>query len=168
MLIKFLENIGLYLFIVSLLIVSQLRWAQKFDYDDIDLRLTMCFILSIIIYYGVMKFLVFKRINSDNVSFALSFSVVGIYLSTDIGVIITLGIVVIVYFIKKSKSNSLFTDLWGESNYKIKFDMKFSKLKIVNNNINEFNLFKFKYLLAELINCIRACNEVNINGIILS
>ena len=113
MIVKFLENFGLYLFIVSLLIVSQLRWAQKFDYDDIDLRITICFILSIIIYYGVMKVLVLKRINTHNASFALSFSVIGIYLRSDMGMLITLAIVVIVYFLKKSKSNSLFVDFWG-------------------------------------------------------
>ena len=100
MVVKFLENFGLYLFIVSLLIVSQLRWAEKFDYDDIDLRITICFIFSTIIYFGVMRILVAKRINSDNVSFALSFSILGIYSSSDIGLIITVAIVVIVYFIK--------------------------------------------------------------------
>ena len=165
MFVKFLENIGLYLFIVSLLIISQLRWAQKFDYDDISLRITMCLILSIVIYYGIMKFLVLKRINTDNVSFALSFSVLGIYLSSEIGMVITLAIVVIVYFIKKSKSNSLFAEFWGENNYKIKFDSKLRKLKIINNNINDLNLFRFKYLFVELINCISACNEDNINKI---
>ena len=165
MFVKFLENIGLYLFIVSLLIISQLRWAQKFDYDDISLRITMCLILSIVIYYGIMKFLVLKRINTDNVSFALSFSVLGIYLSSEIGMVITLAIVVIVYFIKKSKSNSLFAEFWGENNYKIKFDSKLRKLKIINNNINDLNLFRFKYLFVELINCIIACNENNIKKI---
>ena len=165
MFIKFLENIGLYLFIVSFLIVSQLRWAQKFDYDDIDLRITICIILSIIVYCGVMKVLVLKRINTDNVSFALSFSVLGIYLSSDIGMLITLSIVVIVYFIKKSKSNSLFADFWGENNYKIKFDSNLSKLKIINNNINDLNTFRYKYLFGELMNCIIACNEDNIKSI---
>ena len=101
MFIKFLENIGLYLFILSLLIVSQLRWAQKFDYDDIDMRISICFIFSILIYIGVMRILVTKRINTANVSFALSFSILGIYLSSEIGMIITVAIVVIVYFIKK-------------------------------------------------------------------
>ena len=90
MFVKFLENIGLYLFIVSLLIISQLRWAQKFDYDDISLRITMCLILSIVIYYGIMKVLVLKRINTDNVSFALSFSVLGIYLSSEIGIFLNI------------------------------------------------------------------------------
>ena len=165
MVVKFLENFGLYFFIVSLLIVSQLRWAQKFDYDDIDMRITICFIFSIIIYFGVMRILVAKRINSDNVSFALSFSILGIYLSSDIGVIITVAIVVIVYFIKKSRNNSLFADFWGVNNYKIKFYSSESKLQIINNNINDLNLFKYKYLFAEIINCIIACNKYNIKNI---
>ena len=165
MFIKFLENIGLYLFILSLLIVSQLRWAQKFDYDDIDLRITICLIFSLIIYCGVMKVLVLKQINTDNVSFALSFSVLGIYLSSDLGMLITLAIVVIVYFIKKTKSNSLFADIWGENNYKIKFDSNLSKLKIINNNINDLNTFRYKYLFGELMNCIIACNKDNIKNI---
>ena len=162
MVVKFLENFRLYLFIVSLLIISQLRWAQKFDYDDIDMRITICFIFSIIIYFGVMRILVAKRINSDNVSFALSFSILGIYLSSYTGLIITLAIVVIVYFIKKSKSNSLFADFWVVSNYKIQLDSSMRKLKIINSNINDLNLFRYKYLFAELINCIITCNEKNI------
>ena len=89
----------------------------------------------------------------------------GIYLSSEIGMVITLAIVVIVYFIKKSKSNSLFAEFWGENNYKIKFDSKLRKLKIINNNINDLNLFRFKYLFVELIKCISACNEDNINKI---
>ena len=116
-----------------------------------------------------MKFLALRRINSDNVSFALSFSILGIYLSSDIGMIFTLAIIVIVYFIKKSKSNtSLFADFWGVSNYKIIFDSKLSKLKIINNNINDLNdlnVFRYKYLFAELMNCIIACNEDNIKKI---
>ena len=112
-----------------------------------------------------MKVLILKRINTANVSFALSFSVLGIYLSSEIGMAITLAIVVIVYFIKKSKSNSLFAEFWGENNYKIKFDSNLSKLEIINNNINDLNLFRFKYLFVELINCIIACNENNIKKI---
>ena len=166
MIVKFLENFGLYLFIVSLLIISQLQWAQKFDYDDIDMRITICFIFSIIIFYAVMKVLVLKQVNSNNVSFALSFSILGIYLSSDIGMIITLAIIIIVYFIKKSKNTtSLFADFWGVSNYKIKFDSKLSKLKIINNNINNSNIFQYKYLFAELINCIIACNGDKIKKI---
>ena len=165
MVVKFLENFGLYLFIVSLLIISQLRWEQKFDYDDIDIRITICFILSIVIYYGVMRILVAKRINTNNVSFALSFSILGIYLSSEIGMIITVAIVVIVYFIKKSKNNSLFVDFWGVNNYKIKFNSSEGKLQIINNNINDLNLFKYKYLFAELINCVIACNRDNIKKV---
>ena len=165
MVVKFLENFGLYFFIVSLFIVSQLRWAEKFDYDDIDLRITICFILSIIIYYGVMRILVAKRINTDNVSFALSFSILGIHLNSVIGMIITVAIVVIVYFIKKSKSNSLFADFWGVNNYKIKFNSSMGKLQIINNNINDLNTFRYKYLFDELMNCIIACNEDNIKSI---
>jgi hypothetical protein len=112
-----------------------------------------------------MRLLVSKRINTDNVSFALSFSVLGIYLSSYIGMIITLAIVVVVYFIKKSKNNSLFADFWGIDNYKIQFDSGISKLKIINNNINDLNLFRYKYLFVELINCIIACNEKNIKKI---
>jgi|OM-RGC.v1.015718317 hypothetical protein len=165
MVVKILENFGLYFFIVSLFIVSQLKWAEKFDYDDIDLRITICFIFSIIIYYGVMRILVAKRINTDNVSFALSFSILGIYLNSDIGMIITVAIVVIVYFIKKSKSNSLFADFWGVNNYKIKFNSSMGKLQIINNNINDLNTYRYKYLFDELMNCIIACNEDNIKSI---
>ena len=78
-----------------------------------------------------MKFLVSNNINSANVSFALSFSVLGIYLSSDIGMIITLAIIIIVYFIKKSKNTtSLFADFWGVSNYKIKLRKRNDKTKM--------------------------------------
>ena len=112
-----------------------------------------------------MRILVAKRINTNNVSFALSFSILGIYLSSDIGVITTVAIVVIVYFIKKSRNNSLFADFWGVNNYKIKFYSRESKLQIINNNINDLNTFRYKYLFGELMNCIIACNEDNIKSI---
>ena len=80
MFIKFFEKFGIFFFIISILIISQLRWARMFHYDDIELRITMCFIFSIIIYLGINKIIIDKNINADNISFALSFSLVGIYL----------------------------------------------------------------------------------------
>ena len=167
MLVIYLEKFGIFLFVNSLLIVSQLRWAQKFDYDDIDLRITMSFILSIIIYYGIMKYLVSNHINSDNISFALSFSILGIYLNSNQEILILLVFIVIIYFVKKSNSNSFFKDFWGYEDYKVHFELDKSNLCITKNNKKEINIFKYKYLFTEIVKCIISCKENNITKIYL-
>ena len=167
MLVKFLEKFGIFFFIISILIISQLRWAQNFHFDDINLRVTFCFILSIFVFFGIMKILESKYINSDNVSFALSFSILGIYLNSNQGLLILLIIIVIIYYIKKSKSNSWFEEFWGNEDYKIKFDSGNGNARIVINSKNDLNIFRYKYLFKELINCIISCKENNITKIYL-
>ena len=167
MFVKFLEKFGIFLFIISLLINSQLRWAQKFNYNDIDLRITMCFALSIIVYLVIMKMLVSKQINTDNISFALSFSVIAIYLNSNQEIIILLVIVLIIYFIKKYNSNSLFEEFWGHTDYKFKFDSGQSNVQIINNSKKKINIFKFKYLITELINCIIYCKGNKMSNLII-
>ena len=157
MIIKFLEQFGLYFFINTLLIISQLRWAQTFNYNDIEIRITMCFILSIILYLCTMKILSVKNINAANISFALSFSIIGIYLNSNLEILILLVVIAIIYYIKRYNVNSVFEYFWEHQNYKINFNSKECNVKIINNDKNKLSIFKLKYLLSELFNCIIYC-----------
>jgi len=159
MLVKLLEKYGIYLFIISLLIISQIRWAQEHNYNDFDIRITFCFVLSIIVYYGIMKTLVVKNINTDNISFALSFFILGITLNSNTEIIILTFAIVFIYYIKKYKANSIFENFWGYNEISVKFKKSEAKLTITNNSENEVNIFKFKYLFTELINCIIYCKD---------
>ena len=80
--LKFIENNGIMFFLISIMIMFQLRWAEKFDYDDIGLRITIAIILSISIFY-VIKICIDKYIIgnenlvklTNDISFSLSFSI---------------------------------------------------------------------------------------------
>lgn len=167
MLVKFLEQFGIFLFINSLLIVSQMRWAQKNNFNDIELRITMSFVLSIIVYYGIMKILVINKINSNNVSFALSFSILAIYLNSNQEIITLLIIIALIYLIKKYKYNSLFEYFWNHNDCKIVFNPDQGNVRIINNSKKDINIFIFKYFILELIKYIIYCKENKISKLII-
>jgi len=159
MLVKLLEKFGIFLFINSILIISQIRWAKEHHYNDFDLRITFCFVLSIIVYYGIMKALLVKNVNTDNISFALSFFILAITLNSNTEIIILIFAIVSIYFIKKYKANSIFENFWGYEEISVKYKKSEANLKITQNSNNELNIFKFKYLFTELINCIIYCKD---------
>ena len=145
MLVNILEKFGIFLFIISLTISSQLVWANKYNYNDIELRLTICFIVSVLIFSAVMRIFATKNINTDKISFALAFYIFGIYLNSIHELAILTLLVVIIYFSRKPFSNSCYEAFWGYNAYKVKFDARQRKLQIVNNVKKELNIFNFKY-----------------------
>ena len=167
MFIKFFEKFGIFFFIISILIISQLRWARMFHYDDIELRITMCFIFSIIIYLGINKIIIDNNINADNISFALSFSLVGIYLKENTYFIILLIVISIIYLIKKYRSKSIFESFWGHEGYKTKLHLDQGIIKVTNNSNKDLNIHSTKYLFSDLINCIITCKNNNMTKIFI-
>jgi len=167
MFIKFFEKFGIFFFIISILIISQHRWARMFHYDDIELRITMCFVFSIIIFLGINKIILENNINADNISFALSFSFLGIYLNEKQELTILLILISIIYFIKKYRSKSIFENFWGHEGYKTKLYLDRGVIKITNDSVNDLNIHSVKYLFSELINCIITCKKKNITKILI-
>ena len=138
-----------------------------FHYDDIELRISMCFIFSIIIYLGINKIIIENNINADNISFALSFSIIGIYLNENDEFIILLIVISIIYFIKRYRNKSIFESFWGHEGYKTKLYLDQEVIKVINNSNKDLNIYSTKYLFSDLINCIITCKNNNITKIFI-
>ena len=167
MLVNILEKFGIFIFILSLVTSSQLVWANKYNYNDIELRITMGFVVSILLFSVLMRIFSARKINTDKISFALAFYIFGIYLNSIQELAILTLLVVIIYYSRNPSSNSWYGAFWGYNSYKVKFDIGQRKLRIVNNVKKDLNIFNFKYLFTELINCILYCKENSISNLII-
>ena len=52
-----LQNNGILIFLISIFMVSQLSWANLFNYDDINIRITLVMLLGIICNWLVSKWI---------------------------------------------------------------------------------------------------------------
>ena len=77
------ENHGFLIFFISTLIVTQLRWADSYNYNDISQRIATAIIVGIVLNWGLKKLLeaYSDQIEKGNgqrkindISFTLSFS----------------------------------------------------------------------------------------------
>ena len=54
---EILERHGLLIFLISILMVTQLRWAERMDYNDINQRLSAAILVGILLNWGLEKWL---------------------------------------------------------------------------------------------------------------
>ena len=54
---KTLERHGLLIFFISILMVTQLRWAERMDYNDIAQRLSAAVLIGALLNWGLEKWL---------------------------------------------------------------------------------------------------------------
>ena len=54
---KTLERHGLLIFFISILMVTQLRWAESINYDDIAQRLSAVILVGTLLNWGLGKWL---------------------------------------------------------------------------------------------------------------
>ena len=54
---EILERHGLLIFLISILMVTQLRWAERMDYNDISQRLSAAMLVGILLNWGLGKWL---------------------------------------------------------------------------------------------------------------
>ena len=52
-----LGNHGFLIFFISILIVTQLRWAETYNYNDIALRLSAAVLVGAMLNWGLTKWL---------------------------------------------------------------------------------------------------------------
>ena len=75
---QFLEQTGIYIFFISLILATQIRWLKKHNnYDEIEIRLSLGFLAGIFLSLGVIKLIkeISSRFNKDHVSFLANLSI---------------------------------------------------------------------------------------------
>ena len=156
-----LENHGFLIFFISILIVTQLRWAETYNYNDIALRLSAVVLVGAMLNWGLKKWFegIAEQIKTekwqrriDNISFTLSFSFlwVAFHENGELGGGIVL--LCIIYLIKSNdKARSWLSSFLKTKNFEVELDeTKEHPIVIVKGKHDPDNLIAFQYLCIDL------------------
>jgi hypothetical protein len=158
---KTLERHGLLIFSISILMVTQLRWAESRDYGDIAQRLSAAILLGTLITWGLGKWLTSLEGQTENdkwqrrikdISFTLSFSflMVGFHQDGQLG-----GLIVFLFLIYLVKSNdkarTWLTRFLNTKNFEVELDeTKEHPIVLIKGKHDPDNLVAFQYLCVDL------------------
>ena len=158
---EILERHGLLIFLISILMVTQLRWAERMDYNDISQRLSAAILVGILLNWGLEKWLatLTEKQNPEklirkikDLSFTLSFSFlwVGFHEDGQLGGGIVL--LFIIYFFKSNdKARTWLTRFLNSKNFEVELDetQELPTVKIKGKHDPE-NLIAFQYLCVDI------------------
>ena len=155
------ENHGFLIFFISTLIVTQLRWAETYNFDDIAQRLAAAILIGTMLNWGLKKWLNSqaeqtktekwqRRIN--DISFTLSFSFlwVAFHEVGQVGGVIVL--LFVIYLIKSNdKGRTWIINFLNSKKYELKLDeSQEPPVLIIKGSYDPDNLISFQYLCVDL------------------
>ena len=158
---EILERHGLLIFLISILMVTQLRWAERMDYNDISQRLSAAILVGILLNWGLEKWLatLTEKQNPEklirkikDLSFTLSFSFlwVGFHMDGQLGGGIVL--LFIIYFFKSNdKASTWLSRFLNSKNFEVELDetQELPTVKIKGKHDPD-NLIAFQYLCVDI------------------
>ena len=158
---EILERHGLLIFLISILMITQLRWAERVDYNDINQRLSAAILVGILLNWGLEKWLatLTEKQNPEklirkikDISFTLSFSflLVGFHMDGQLGGGIVL--LFIIYFFKSNdKASTWLSRFLNSKNFEVELDetQKLPTIKIKGKHDPD-NLIAFQYLCVDI------------------
>ena len=158
---EILERHGLLIFLISILMVTQLRWAERMDYNDISQRLSAAILVGILLNWGLEKWLatLTEKQNPEklirkikDLSFTLSFSFlwVGFHMDGQLGGGIVL--LFIIYFFKSNdKASTWLSRFLNSKNFEVELDetQELPTIKIKGKHDPD-NLIAFQYLCVDI------------------
>ena len=158
---KTLERHGLLIFFISILMVTQLRWAERINYDDIAQRLSAAMLVGTLLNWGLGKWLTSFEGQTENekwqrrikdISFTLSFSFLWVAFHQDgqLG-----GGIVFLFLIYLVKSNdraiTWLTRFLNSKNFEVELDeTKEHPMVLIKGKHDPDNLVAFQYLCVDL------------------
>ena len=158
---KTLERHGLLICSISILMVTQLRWAESRNYGDIAERLSATILLGTLLTWGLGKWLTSLEGQTENdkwqrrikdISFTLSFSflMVGFHQDGQLGGLIVF--LFLIYLIKsKDKARTWLIRLLNSKNFEVELDeTKEHLLVLIKGKHDPDNLVAFQYLCVDL------------------
>ena len=174
-----LEHHGFLIFFISILMVTQLRWAETYNYNDIAQRLAAAILVGAMLNWGLKKWLESHagQINTEkrqrrinDISFTLSFSFlwVAFHENGQLGGGIIL--LFVIYLIKRNdKARTWITNFLNSKNYEVKLDdSQEPPVLIIKGKHAPNNLVGFQYLCVDLSEIFfelkeKKCKNVQIN-----
>ena len=158
---KTLERHGLLIFFISILMVTQLRWAERMDYNDISQRLSAAVLVGILLNWGLEKWLatLTEKQNPEklirkikDLSFTLSFSFlwVGFHMDGQLGGGIVL--LFIIYFFKSNdKARTWLSRFLNSKNFEVELDETLELPTVqIKGKHDPDNLIAFQYLCVDI------------------
>ena len=158
---KTLERHGLLICSISILMVTQLRWAESRNYGDIAERLSAAILLGTLLTWGLGKWLTSFEAQTENgkwkrrindISFTLSFSflLVAFHQDGQLG-----GLIVFLFLIylveSNDKARTWLTRFQNSKNFEVELDeTKEHRIVLIKGKHDQDNLVAFQYLFVDL------------------
>ncbi len=159
--IQNLERHGFLIFFISIVMITQLRWAEINDYNDIAQRLSAAILVGAMLNWGLKKWLDGlteqiktvkwqKRIN--DISFTLSFSFLWVAFHNNEQLGGGIVLLFIIYLIKSNdKARSWISSFLKTKNFEVELDeTKEFPVVLVKGKHDPDNLVAFQYLCIDL------------------
>ena len=158
---KTLERHGLLIFFISILMVTQLRWAEIYNYNNIAQRLSAAVLIGALLNWGLGNWLTSFEEQTEtekwqrrikDISFTLSFSflLVAFHQNGQLG-----GVIVFLFLIYLVKSNdktlTWLTRILNSKNFEVELDeTKEHPMVLIKGKHDPDNLVAFQYLCVDL------------------
>lgn len=158
---KSLERHGFLIFFVSILMVTQLRWAESNDYNDIAQRLSAAVLVGTMLNWGLEKWLdsLTEQIKTEkwqrrikDISFTLSFSFLWVALHQDGQLGGGIVLLFVIYLIKCNvKAQNWLSSFLKSKNFEVELDeTKEYPVVLIKGKHDPDNLVAFQYLCVDL------------------
>ena len=162
---KTLERHGFLIFFISILMVTQLRWAERMDYNDISMRLFAALLVGILLDWGLGKWMskLAERSDAENlqanltrrikdVSFTLSFSCIWVAFHMDAQLGGGIILLFIIYFFKSNdNARTWLSRSLNSRNYDVELnETKEQPMVLIKGKHEPDNLVAFQYLCVDL------------------
>ena len=173
---KTLERHGLLIFFISILMVTQLRWAERINYDDIALRLSAAMLVGTLLNWGLGKWLTSFEEQTENekwqrrikdISFTLSFSFLWVAFHQDGQLGGGIVFLFLIYLVKSDdKAITWLTRFLNSKNFEVELDeTKEHPMVLIKGKHDPDNLVAFQYLCVDLSEIFFEMKKKNMNEV---
>ena len=158
---KTLERHGLLIFFISILMVTQLRWAERINYDDIAQRLSAAMLVGTLLNWGLGKWLTSFEGQTENekwqrrikdISFTLSFSFLWVAFHQDGQLGGGIVFLFLIYLVKSNdKARTWLIRFLKAKKFEVELDeTKEHPMVLIKGKHDPDNLVAFQYLCVDL------------------
>ena len=173
---KTLERHGLLIFFISILMVTQLRWAERINYDDIAQRLSAAMLVGTLLNWGLGKWLTSFEGQTENekwqrrikdISFTLSFSFLWVAFHQDGQLGGGIVFLFLIYLVKSNdKAITWLTRFLNSKNFEVELDeTKEHPMVLIKGKHDPDNLVAFQYLCVDLSEIFFEMKKKNMNEV---
>jgi Na+-transporting methylmalonyl-CoA/oxaloacetate decarboxylase gamma subunit len=158
---KTLERHGLLIFFISILMVTQLRWAEIYNYNNIAQRLSAAVLIGALLNWGLGNWLTSFEEQTENekwqrrikdISFTLSFSFLWVAFHQDGQLGSGIVFLFLIYLVKSNdKAITWLTRFLNSKNFEVELDeTKEHPMVLIKGKHDPDNLVAFQYLCVDL------------------